>query len=272
MYITKNPEIAQIAEEVGVDWIFVDMEFIGKDVRQEGLDTVQNHHTIEDIIKIKKCLKKSKVLVRINPIHNPLDNYFSSKDEIDATINAGADIIMLPFFKSVDEVKKFLSYVDGRSKTCLLIETPEAVQLIDDILEIKGIDMIHIGLNDLHLALKMKFMFELLTDGTVDMLSSKIKVKKIPFGFGGISTLEGGAIPGAMILKEHYRLGSSMVILSRSFCNADKIEDITKVKSLFTKGISDIRALENEASHAANYFIDNRNIVVKTVCDILKNK
>lgn len=33
MYITKHPEIARIAEEAGVDWIFVDMEFIGKDCR-----------------------------------------------------------------------------------------------------------------------------------------------------------------------------------------------------------------------------------------------
>ena len=34
------------AEKAGVDWIFVDMEFIGKVDRQGGLDTVQNHHTI----------------------------------------------------------------------------------------------------------------------------------------------------------------------------------------------------------------------------------
>ena len=31
MYITKKTEIAKIAESAGVDWIFVDMEFIGKD-------------------------------------------------------------------------------------------------------------------------------------------------------------------------------------------------------------------------------------------------
>ena len=33
MYITNNPEVAKIAEGVGVDWIFIDMEFIGKDSR-----------------------------------------------------------------------------------------------------------------------------------------------------------------------------------------------------------------------------------------------
>ena len=38
MYITNRPEIAKIAEKAGVDWIFVDMEFIGKDARQGGLE------------------------------------------------------------------------------------------------------------------------------------------------------------------------------------------------------------------------------------------
>ena len=69
MYITKRPEIACIAEEAGVDWIFVDMEFIGKDIRQGGLDTVQNHHTVEDVSNVKAAVSKAKVLVRVNPIH-----------------------------------------------------------------------------------------------------------------------------------------------------------------------------------------------------------
>ena len=54
MFITNKPEVAKIVEEVGVDWIFIDMEFIGKDSRQGGLDTVQNHHTIEDVKKIRQ--------------------------------------------------------------------------------------------------------------------------------------------------------------------------------------------------------------------------
>ena len=29
MYITNDPAVAQIAENAGVNWIFVDMEFIG---------------------------------------------------------------------------------------------------------------------------------------------------------------------------------------------------------------------------------------------------
>lgn len=272
MYITNRPEIARIAEDAGVDWIFVDMEFIGKDVRQKGLDTVQNHHTVEDVANIKKAVTKAKVLVRVNPIHDAIDGYFSSEDEINATIEAGADIVMLPFFKTVEEVRKFINYVNGRAKTCLLVETPEAALLIDEILELPGIDMIHLGLNDLHLALGMKFMFELLADGTVDRLAAKIKAKGIPFGFGGIATLDSGAMPGSMVLKEHYRLGSSMVIVSRSFCNTDKITDLKEVKNIFNTGIADIRRLENEAAEAASYFTSNRTAVIGSVNDIVAKK
>lgn len=272
MYITNRPEIAQIAERNGVDWIFVDMEFIGKDARQGGLDTVKNHHTIDDVARIKQSVTTAKVLVRVNPIHEVVDGYFSSKNEIEKTIEAGADIVMLPFFKSVEEVKQFITYVGGKAKTCLLVETPEAALLLDEIVELKGIDMIHIGLNDLHLALGKKFMFELLADGTVDRLSAKIKAKGIPFGFGGIATLHGGILPGSKVLKEHYRLGSSMVIVSRSFCNTDKITEFNEVEQIFKTGIAEIRAQEKEAAEVVAYFSDNRNDVISSVKEFVNNK
>lgn len=266
MYITNKPAVAEIAEASGVDWIFLDMEFIGKDARQGGLDTVQNHHTVEDIANIKAAVKKAKVLVRVNPIHEALPNYPSSKDEIDASIAAGADILMLPFFKTVQEVKQFVRYVNGRAKTLLLMETVEAANLVDEILDVPGVDMIHLGLNDMHLELGMKFMFELLANGTVEKLGKKIEAKGIPFGFGGIATLDGGALPGSMVLKEHVRLGSSMVIVSRSFCNTDVVTDLNEVKRIFDTGISGLRALEKEASQAdASYLEENRKAVVAAV-------
>ena len=266
MYITNNPVVARIAENAGVDWIFLDMEVIGKAFRQSGLNTVQNHHTVDDIKRIRKAIKKSKLLVRVNPIHDAVDNYPSSKDEIDASIEAGADILMLPYFKKVEEVKTFIHLVNGRAKTLLLLETVEAANLIDEILEVPGIDMIHLGLNDMHLELGMKFMFELLADGTVERLGDKIKAKGIPFGFGGIATLDGGALQGSMVLKEHVRLGSSMVIVSRSFCNTEIITDLNEVKRIFDTGISDLRALEKETSQAdAAYLEENRKAVVAAV-------
>lgn len=271
MYITNKPAVAKIAEQAGVDWIFLDMEFIGKDVRQGGLDTVQNHHTVKDVANIKAAVKKAKVLVRVNPIHEALPDYPSSKDEIDATIKAGADIVMLPFFKTVEEVRQFISYVDGRAKTLLLMETVEAANLVDEILEVPGIDMIHLGLNDMHLELGMKFMFELLANGTVEKLGNKIKAKGIPFGFGGIATLDGGALPGSMVLKEHVRLGSSMVIVSRSFCNTDVVTDLNEVEYIFNTGIKAIRDLENAVGNEPNVFFEkNHKDVVNAVQKIIK--
>lgn len=264
MYITKHPEIARIAEEAGVDWIFVDMEFIGKDCRQGGLDTVQNHHTVEDVANIRAAVTKAKVLVRINPIHDTMDDYPSSKEEIEAVIQAGADIVMLPYFKTTEEVHRFIGYVGGRAKTCLLVETPEAADLLDQIVEIDGIDMIHIGLNDMHLALKMKFMFQLLTDGSVDKWTRIIAQKGIMYGFGGLASLNGGTVPGRMILKEHYRLGSQMVIVSRAFCNTDNMTDLDKVRSIFNNGIADIRKMENEMNKLSKEDFKNNH---KAVCD-----
>lgn len=264
MYITKHPEIARIAEEAGVDWIFVDMEFIGKNCRQGGLDTVQNHHTVEDVANIRAAVTKAKVLVRINPIHDTMDDYPSSEEEIEAVIQAGADIVMLPYFKTTEEVHRFIGYVGGRAKTCLLVETPEAADLLDQIVEIDGIDMIHIGLNDMHLALKMKFMFQLLTDGSVDKWTRIIAQKGIMYGFGGLASLNGGTVPGRMILKEHYRLGSQMVIVSRAFCNTDNMTDLDKVRSIFNNGIADIRKMENEMNKLSKEDFKNNH---KAVCD-----
>lgn len=271
MYITNKPAVAKIAEEVGIDWIFIDMEFIGKDSRQGGLDTVQNHHTVEDVKIIRKAVTKSRVLVRVNPIHEALSDYPSSKEEIDAVIEAGADIVMLPFYKTVKEVRQFIQYVGGRAETCLLLETAEAAILLDETLKVPGIDMIHLGLNDLHLELGMKFMFQLLSDGVVEQLGNKIKAAGIPFGFGGIARLDSGMLPGADVLKEHVRLDSSMVIVSRSFCNTDVITDLDEVRRIFTEGIEAIRDLEAEAQAAANYFLKNRQEVEKAVETIVEN-
>ena len=122
MYITNEPEVAQIAESAGVDRIFVDMEYIGKALRQGGMDTVQSHHTVEDVAKIREAVQKADLMVRINPIHEASKDYVSSKEEIDAVIQAGADIVMLPFFKTVEEVRRFIELVNGRAKVLPLLD------------------------------------------------------------------------------------------------------------------------------------------------------
>lgn len=266
MYITNLPAIARIAQAAGVDRIFVDMEYIGKTERQGGMDTVQCHHTLEDLAAIRSVVTESKVLVRCNPIHGASDDHTGSDAEINGIVSGGADIIMLPYFKSPEEVRTFLTLVDGRARTCLLVETPEAVERIDEILALPGIDEVLIGLNDLSLGYGRKFMFELLADGTVEMLCRKFAEKGIPYGFGGIASLGRGLLPAEYIIKEHYRLGSTAVILSRSFCNINKVTDTHVLSTLFRDGVSQIRQLERECAAGRVDFSGNR----KALCAIVE--
>ncbi len=264
MYITNNPDIAAIAQKYGVDRIWVDLEELGKEERQGYIDSVKSHHTIEDIKKLRPIVEKSELLVRINPV-NP-----ESKAEIDAVVEAGADMIMLPMWKSVEDVRCFLHHVDGRTKTTLLLETKEAAKCLGDVLALGGFDEIHIGLNDLHLSYGFDFMFELLSNGTVEMLCNKIKQYSIPYGFGGIARLDSGLLPASNVIMEHYRLGSTRAILSRSFCDANSNPDC---EELFRTEMKRLRDYEKSLESATKEdFNKNQMNVVRIVNGIAAKK
>lgn len=265
MYITNKPELAAVIDELGVDRVFLDLEINGKDDRQGHLDTVISRHSIEDVAKVKGSLKNAELLVRCNPI------FEGSKEEIDRIINDGADIIMLPYFKTAQEVKTFIELVDGRAKTELLFETPQAVENIDEILSVKGIDEVHIGLNDLHLGYGLTFMFELLTNGVVENLCKKFKEYGIPYGIGGIAALGKGDLPAEFVIAEHYRLGSSCAILSRSFCNTKNIDSIDEFKELFATGLASTKKYEAKLlTESTEYFESNQELVTKIVARIVE--
>ena len=268
MYITNRMDVAKIADENGVDRIFIDMEYIGKEARQGGLDSVKSFHTVDDVKNVRGVLKNAELLVRVNPIHGATDSYCSSKEEIDAVVMAGADVIMLPMAKTVSEVEDFVKFVGKRTRTMLLLETKEAADKIEEMLSLGGIDEVHIGLNDLHLAKGKKFMFELLCDGTVENLCEKIKKFGVPYGFGGIARLGYGMLPAEHVITEHYRLGSKMAILSRSFCNIDKASGLEEIEKTFKYEMEKIRSFEGTvSSYTAEQFEANR---VATACLVKK--
>lgn len=218
--ITNDVKVAKYFEECGIDDIMVDLETIGKAERQKGLNAVLSNHSFDDITKIKRVLSTSKCLVRVNPIHE------NTKKEIDEAIDRGADILMLPMFKTREEVELFIGLVGSRTEKYLLLETPQALVRVDEITSVEGIDAIHIGLNDLSIGMGLSFLFEPLIGGIVEYLASKIIPLKIKFGFGGVSRLE----RGKNIISEHVRLGSQMVILNRDFrFYKETIEEIKPV-------------------------------------------
>lgn len=264
-YITNNPQIALIAEKYGVNRIWIDLETIGKEERQKGMNTVKNRHTIEDIARIKPLLTQAEMMVRINPWHD------YSREEIERVVKAGADIIMLPYWKTVEEVDQFVKAVGSRCRTTLLLENKEAVACIDQVIAHGGFNEIHIGLNDLHLSYGMTFMFELLANGTVEWLCNKFRNAGIPYGFGGIAKLGDGLLPAEKVIMEHYRLGSTRVILSRSFCDNTKFENLEKIEKVFRNNMDNLRAYEaSMAGITEKEFLQNKEDVVIAVKNIVE--
>jgi hypothetical protein len=235
IYITNSPDKALIAEKSGVEIIMVDLESNGKLLRQGHLNTRISNHKIDDIKKISENISRAELMVRVNPLNS------NSLCEISEAINLGANRLMLPMFTRVADVEKFIGYINGRAKNTLLLETPAAVVRIDQMLSIDGVENIHVGLNDLHIAMNLNFMFEILSGGLLDYLAEKINLKKIPFGFGGVARLSNGLIDPKLILSEHVRLKSTQVILSRDFDKIFEDSPISLAEELFNEEISLIR-------------------------------
>lgn len=256
MLITNDSEVAIAAQDSGVDWIFVDLESKGKSERQKGRNTVISAHNFNDISNIRAVLTSSELLVRINPMGE------WSKSEIDEVIKRGADLIMLPFFAIREDVEAFVRYVGGRAKTIILLETLEGISNLDEILKVEGINYLHIGLNDIHIAKKSSFMFEPLSNGLVESIFESVRRTDISYGFGGVANLEADLRPSAKsLLAEHYRLGSSMVILSRSFL-ASSDNKKHSVKASLRKDVDALRQLEAELTGwSTEMFEDNKRFV-----------
>jgi hypothetical protein len=220
--ITNDVDTAHCAELAGIDRIMVDLEIHGKDERQGHLDTVISRHQPDDISALRDVLRQAELMVRINPLHS------GSCAEIEDLIARGAERLMLPMFRTPEEVARVIDMIAGRVPLTLLLETGAALARLPRIVEVAGIDDVHIGLNDLHLDLKLDFMFELFSSGLLDLVAETLQSAAIPFGIGGVAKLGGGRLPAKLILSEHRRLRSTRVILSRGFYSpaTDRAEDL----------------------------------------------
>lgn len=239
MLITSSPDVAKAAESAGVDRIFVDLEVLGKRERQQGRSTVISDHTIKDVAAVAGALQKAELLVRVNPLHP------GTLDEVNRAIESGADLLMLPMFRSAQELDTFCRMVAGRVGVIALVETPEAVKDIEAIARVPGLSAVHIGLNDLSLALKMDFLFEPLASGMIDRMADVLRKAGIPFGFGGVARVGQGALPAELVLGEHVRSDSTAVILSRAFHGGTNAADRVIVDRLnLTEEIARLRSVE----------------------------
>ncbi|MES2508717.1 MAG: aldolase/citrate lyase family protein [Pseudomonadota bacterium] len=233
--ITNDPELAARCDRLEGMRVFVDLERNGKAERQKGLDTFISKHDMKDVARIKAALKKTKLMVRVNPLQ--MDAPELTRAEVDAVLAEGADMLMLPMFTGAAQIGAFADMVNGRAPIVALLETAGALTSLEEWVGTPGIQEVLIGLNDLHLSLGCRFMFEPLLMGHVDRVAAVVKRQGLRLGFGGIARVEEGVLPGRDVLGEHIRLGSQAVILSRTFNRAGG-------EKSFEEAVAAIRAAE----------------------------
>jgi hypothetical protein len=266
MYITNDPSLAYYATQVGVNRIFVDLEILGKYERQGHKDTLISRHTIEDVGIVRAAVPQANLLVRINPFHE------NTKHEIESVLAYNPQMIMLPMYKTVEEVEQVARLINGRCELIPLLETKEALECPEQVCQVEGVSELYVGLNDLHLSLGLKFMFQLLSDGTVENLSKIAHSCGKKFGFGGIARVNEGLLPSQYIIGEHIRLNSNSVILSRTFHRQVQSVDHLQNDIDFANEIVKVRQYEQEMkTWTPEQLVLNKEKLVSLVEGIVQN-
>ncbi|WP_242471273.1 aldolase [Blastococcus sp. TML/C7B] len=136
-------------------------------------------------------------------------------DEVDDAVARGADEILLPMVRTVEEVDRTLDVVAGRCGLGILVETQHAVDRAVDLAR-RPLSRIYVGLNDLRIDRRSTELFRPLVDGTVEAVRAATVSQ--PFGVGGL-TLPGGGFPVSadLLAAELVRTGTEFTFLRRSF-------------------------------------------------------
>src|SRR6478752_1336722 len=159
--ITNDPVFARRCDALKGIRLLVDLERLGKAERQAGRNTFISTHQVDDVGKVREQVKRARLMVRVNPVNE------GTPAEVEAVLAQGADMLMLPMFESAGQLRAFLALVDGRVPVSALLENSGALATIDEWIDAPGLSEVYVGLNDLHLSLRRRFMFEPLAEGIV---------------------------------------------------------------------------------------------------------
>jgi hypothetical protein len=211
--MTNDLTLAQAADRAGVNRIGIDIERIGKQSRQGHLKTWISHHKEPDLAGLRENLYSASLFARCNPIHA------GSQDEIERLINAGASTLMLPYFKTTQEVEQFIRWVDGRAHPVLLLETKEAAEKADEFCKIPGVREIHIGLNDMRLSLGWPSHFHVLASPWIEPLCARVLDAGHRLGIGGMARVGDQTlpVPTELVAARIVGLGARASLISRAF-------------------------------------------------------
>lgn len=192
----------------GVDGLIIDLENRSKSARQLGFDTEINTHTLADL-EAAKALKGAQVLCRINGPSPDMSR------EIADVLCAGADEIIVPMIKHMDEAQAAVEAISGAAKITLMVETVEALAFVPALCALP-IERIYVGLNDLRISRGSASIFEPLVDATLEQI--RADVQGVQFGFGGLTLPgRGDPLPVHHLVGALARMRADFTFLRRSF-------------------------------------------------------
>ena len=234
-------ERVERARAAGITSLIIDLEWRGKQARQEGAGTEINRQQTADL----EVLVAAGIPRRYCRLNAP-GSWCS--DELEGAIAAGANHLLLPMVRSAREVEDFLRRVDGRCAAGILVETTEAVAAATELARLP-VDSVYVGLNDLAIARRSASLFDALVDGTVERVRQAFGT--VRFGVAGVTTVDAGApIPCRLLLAEMARLETDFSFLRRSFLRdaADRrwLTELAAIQQLWNRlqrrGCADVEA------------------------------
>ena len=245
--LTSDPALAATADRAGVDRIGLDLERLGKAERQAGHDTRLSDHRIEDLAVIAKSINRAELFVRLNRPNA------GTRDEVEAALQSGARVIMLPYFRTAAEVEAFVRHVAGRAAVIILIETASALVRIREILAVPGVGEVMAGLNDLRFELGVQNHFEVLASPLLDALAREVRAANLAFSVGGVARPDDASLPASpdLVLAQYPRLGATGAWLSRSFVKSAPPQDFASSVRQIRRRLDDWASAAPEALERA---------------------
>jgi HpcH/HpaI aldolase/citrate lyase family len=251
---TNDPDLAAWADGAGIDRVGLDLETLGKRERQEGLGTWISPHTLEDLDGIRPHVNRAELFVRINPLND------DSSAEVEALLNRGVEVIMLPNFTSVEEVAQILHLVNRRARVVPLVEHQAAIDTLTELAAL-GIEEFHVGLNDLSIEMGFSNRLALLAAPVADKIARNARAAGLSFGLGGLGRPmdETLPIPSDLVYAQHARLGASGALIARSFFwRTASADELTREVSRLRTRLDEWAQASPTALEAARALLERR--------------
>lgn len=244
---TNERSLARRADAAGVQRIGVDLERLGKRARQRGRHTWVSPHTIRDLAGLRSVLTRASLFARVNPLHH------GSAEEVEAVLDAGAQVVMLPMVLTAEHSSTFAGLVAGRARVVLLVEHRDALDRMAELVAVDGVDEVHVGLNDLAISLGLPNRWLVLAGDLVVPAARIVHGAGLRFGLGGIGRVDDDTlpIPSDLIYAEYARTGATGALIARSFGadDCDLTREVERVQTRMAAWFRRSRAEIDTAHH-----------------------